>query len=155
MRRHKKLTHQKLWIAFIIGSILVLNCVYLYINLPDYSDLHRFSPPDLGNLIWSNQSAPILSPRDACPRGPSISGPEILVMVTSSILNFDRRSAIRNSWANTAQVRSGRIKVIFTIGEAAWSTCGVSGKEEEEEEKEDEGGREGYFKKIILHIYNF
>ena len=27
--------------------------------------------------------------------------------------------------------------VIFTIGEAAWSTCGVSGKDEEE------GGREG------------
>ena len=36
--------------------------------------------------------------------------------------------------------------MVFTIGEAAWSTCGVSGKEEEEE---DEGGREGYFKKPV------
>ena len=29
-----------------------------------------------------------------------------------------------------------RMNIIFTIGEAAWSTCGVSGKEE------DEGGRD-------------
>ena len=38
-------------------------------------------------------------------------------------------------------------KIIFTIGEAAWSTCGVSGKE---------GGREGgHFKKINFNILNF
>ena len=125
MRRHKKLTNRKL--AFIIGSILVINCAYLYLNMPAYSDLHRFSRPDIGNLIWSNESVPLLSPRDACcPQCPSISVPEILVMVTSSILNFDRRTAIRNSWANTALVRSGKINVIFVVGQNLHETSQVS-----------------------------
>ena len=120
MRRHKKLSKRKLQLAFITGSILALNAlhdIYLYINMPDYSDLHKFSQPDIGNLIWSNVSVPLLSPRDTCPLCQSISGPEVLVMVTSSIFNFDRRAAIRNSWANTGVVRSGKIKVIFVIGQ--------------------------------------
>ena len=114
MCRHKKLSNRKLGLAFIIGSILVLNC--LSMNVPDYSDFHRFSQPDIGNLIWSNVSVPLLSPRDACPLAPNISGPEILVMVPSAIVNFGRRTAIRNSWANTSLVQSGKIKVVFVIG---------------------------------------
>ena len=125
MCRHKKLSNRKLGLAFIIGSIPVLHFTYLYLNMSDYSDLHRFSQPDIGNLIWSNASVPLLSPRDACPLCPSIPGPEILVMVTSSILNFDRRAAIRNSWANTALVRSGKIKVIFVVGQNLHETSQV------------------------------
>ena len=91
--------------------------------MPDYSDLHKFSQPDIGNLIWSNVTAPLLSPRDACPLGPNISRPEILVMVHSAIVNFGKRTAIRNSWANTSMVQSGKIKVIFVIGQSFYESA--------------------------------
>ena len=86
--------------------------------MPDNVDLHRFYLPDIGKLIWSNETVPLISPRDACPLASNISGPEVLVMVTSAIVNFGRRRAIRNSWAYTSLVRSDtKIKVIFVIGQ--------------------------------------
>ena len=58
-------------------------------------------------------------------------------------------------FVTTAKIPSSRKwSKVFTIGEAAWSTCGVSGKEEDEEGMR-EGVREGHFKKIILYNYNF
>ena len=113
MCRQIKLSYGKLCISFIIVSILVLNFTYMGIKY----DLDRFYQHDIDNLVWSNDLVPLLSPKDACPLGPNISGPEILVMVPSAIVNFDRRTAIRNSWANTSLVRSGKIKVIFVIGQ--------------------------------------
>ena len=148
-----KISPRKHWLAFIIVSILVLNCMYvnfcehrkeceicvpchvqmypLYTNIvppkkqsqlqllkesftripkigmkekranenqpwnslmrPSTApDLDRFFQPDIDNLIWSNVPVPLLSPRDACSLGPNITGPEILVMVHSAIVNFGR-----------------------------------------------------------------
>ena len=116
MLRHIKLSYRKFQLAFIVVSILLLNCIYVFI-VPDYSDLDSFSQPNIEDLIWTNESVPLLSPRDACPLGPNISRPEILVMVPSAIVNFERRTAIRNSWANTSLVISGIIKVIFVVGQ--------------------------------------
>ena len=59
---------------------------------------------------------------------------------------FDRES-LRERMDLAKCFMSQNLTCIFTIGEAAWSTCGVSGK--------DEGGRLGHFKKIILHNYDF
>ena len=116
MLRHIKPTYRKFQFACIVVSILLLNCIYVFI-VPNYSDLDSFSQPNIGDLIWSNESVPLLSPRDACPLGPNIPRPEILVMVPSAIGNFERRTAIRNSWANTSLVRSGIVKVIFVVGQ--------------------------------------
>ena len=69
------------------------------------------------DLIWSNECVPLLSPRDACSLQPNTSIAEILVMVPSSLLNFERRDALRESWADTPLVREGKIKVIFVLGQ--------------------------------------
>ena len=69
------------------------------------------------DLIWSNECVPLLSPRDACSLQPNTSIAEILVMVPSALINFERRAAIRDSWANTPLVREGKIKVIFVLGQ--------------------------------------
>ena len=144
MCRHMVAPQWLLWLAFII--LPILHCIYV-LFVPIYSDLHmllkwtnhdysnlantifslfdlhynsdldRFSQPNIGKLVWSNESVPLLSPRDACPVGPNISEPEILVMVPSVIVNYGRRTAIRNSWANTPLVRSGKIKIIFVVGQ--------------------------------------
>ena len=68
------------------------------------------------DLIWSNECVPLLSPRDACSLQPNTSMAEILVMVPSGSLNFERRATIRDSWAKTPLVREGKIKVIFVLG---------------------------------------
>ena len=64
------------------------------------------------DLIWSNECVPLLSPRDA-----NTSIAEILVMVPSALINFEKRAAIRDSWADTPLVREGKIKVIFVLGQ--------------------------------------
>ena len=63
-------------------------------------------------------------------------------------LGWNRFELARNRFAvDNSSWDEKTFQGIFTIGEAAWSTSGVSGK--------DEGGREGHFKKIILHNNNF
>ena len=114
--RHIKLSYIKFQFSYLVVSILLLKCIYVFI-VTDYSDLDGFSQPNFGDLIWSNESVPLLSPKDACPLGPNISRPEIIVMVPSAIVNFERRTTIRNSWANSSLVRSGMIKVIFVVGQ--------------------------------------
>ena len=173
-------SYRKLWLTFIMVSILVFNCINVLI-VPDFyfnvcehckeckfgvpfitpcpnvsfenkyspskkgksasasqrefhkmlmmmmnvPDLDRFSHHDIDNLIWSNESVPLLSPKNACPQGPNTAGPEILIMVPSALVNLDRRIAIRDSWANTSAVRSGKVKVIFVIGQT-WGASATS-----------------------------
>ena len=89
-----------------------------YPKKPHYSDLGSdLAFPGIRDLIWSNESVPILSPRDACSLQHNSSLPQILVMVPSGLVNFERRAAIRNSWGDTPLVREGKIKVIFVLGQ--------------------------------------
>ena len=107
----------KLPLIFLLVAILLLNIISL-LMVPHYTD----SDDDLAfrgirDLIWSNESVPLLSPRDACSLQPNTSIAEILVMVPSALINFEKRAAIRDSWANTPLVREGKIKVIFVLGQ--------------------------------------
>ena len=88
-----------------------------YPKKPHYSDLEDLAFLGIRDLIWSNESVPILSPRDACSLQQNNSLPQILVMVPSGLVNFERRAAIRNSWGDTPLVREGKIKVIFVLGQ--------------------------------------
>ena len=100
-----------LTLMFLFVAILLLNIISL-LMVPHYTDSHG-----IRDLIWSNEAEPILSPRDACNLQHNTSMPEILVLVPSGLMNFERRSAIRNSWADTPLVREGKIKVIFILGQ--------------------------------------
>ena len=124
----------RLPLILLLVSILLL----LMLMVPHYTDSDelafrgvRHAPPSnrlhsyrtvrgnggIRDLIWSNESEPILYPRDACSLQHNSSIPEILVMVPSSLVNFERRAAIRNSWGDTPLVREGKIKVIFVLGQ--------------------------------------
>ena len=77
----------------------------------------ELASPGIRDIIWSNESVPILSPKDACSLHANASLPEILVMVLSGVANFERRDAIRNSWADAPLIKDGKIKVIFVLGQ--------------------------------------
>ena len=100
---------------FCIGNLLLSSISWLI--TPHYLAADDLAFRGVRDLIWSNESVPILSPRDACFLPPNASSPEILVMVTSALLNFGRRASIRNTWADTSLVREGKIKVIFVLGQ--------------------------------------
>ena len=113
----RRRAYGKLLLLFVIVVILSLSHK-IYVSLvTDHSNSDGFYLHHLGDLIWSNESVPLISPRDACHLGPNILNPEILVMVPSATENFERRLAIRNSWGDTPLVRSGKIKVVFVLGQ--------------------------------------
>ena len=89
----------------------------LTVTITDMSKKSKDTLCGIRDLIWSNECVPLLSPRDACSLQPNTSIAEILVMVPSALINFEKRAAIRDSWANTPLVREGKIKVIFVLGQ--------------------------------------
>ena len=108
--------HRKFPLIFVLVAILLLISKSLFmVSHYNYSD--NLALRGSRDLIWLSDSEPILSPRDACSLQPNTSIPEILVMVPSTSVNFERRAAIRNSWGDTALVREGKIKVIFVLGQ--------------------------------------
>ena len=93
-------------------------CLFtLTVTITDMSKKSKDRLCGIRDLIWSNECVPLLSPRDACSLQPNTSIAEILVMVPSALINFEKRAAIRDSWANTSLVREGKIKVIFVLGQ--------------------------------------
>ena len=102
-------------ISVLVVILLLISTYFLMVPHYAYSDDLAFS--GIKDLIWSNESEPILYPRDACSLQHNSSTPEILVMVPSSLVNFERRAAIRSSWADTPLVREGKIKVVFVLGQ--------------------------------------
>ena len=108
--------YRNLLLISVLVAILLLNSISL-LMVPHYTDSNDPAFWGIRDRIWSNESVPILSPRDACSLQPNTSIPEILVMVPSTSVNFERRAAIRNSWGDTALVREGKIKVIFVLGQ--------------------------------------
>ena len=112
---HKLFNRNPLLFVIFVG-ILILNSMSLLIiqDTPNSDDQDSNGVRD---LIWSNDYAPILSPREACTRPANKSSPEVLVMVPSGLMNFERRAAIRNSWGDTPLVREGKIKVVFVLGQ--------------------------------------
>ena len=111
-------------LILVFAAILLLNSISLLIvpRDPNSSDA---TFDEIRDLIWSNESMPILSPRDACSLPANTSSQEILVMVPSGLTNYKRRAAIRKSWGDTALVREGKIKVVFVLGQKL-STHGAS-----------------------------
>ena len=112
---HKLFNRNPLLFVVFVG-ILILNSMSLLIiqDTPNSDDQDSNGVRD---LIWSNQYAPILSPREACTLPANASSPKILVMVPSGLMNIERRAAIRNSWGDTPLVREGKIKVVFVLGQ--------------------------------------
>ena len=102
--------YRNLLLISVLVAILRLNSI-------SYTDSNDPAFWGIRDRIWSNESVPILSPRDACSLQPNTSIPKIMVMVPSALMNFERRAAIRNSWADTPLVREGKIKVIFVLGQ--------------------------------------
>ena len=47
----------------------------------------------------------------------NVSGVDLLIVVTSSPENMDRRNIIRKSWASSPLIFSGQVKVVFMLGE--------------------------------------
>ena len=112
-----KRSYRNILLTFFCIGILLLNCISLLITPHYLASEDNLAFRGVRDLIWSNESVPILSPRDACFLPPNASSPEILVMVPSALLNFGRRASIRNTWADTSLVREGKIKVIFVLGQ--------------------------------------
>ena len=110
-----KRSYRNILLTFFCIGILLLNCISLLITPHYLASEDNLAFRGVRDLIWSNESVPILSPRDACFLPPNASSPEILVMVPSALLNFGRRASIRNTWADTSLVRDGKIKVIFVL----------------------------------------
>ena len=115
MLRLKKI-YRNILFTFVFAAILFLNSITLLI-VPRKPDSHDPPLHDIRDLIWSNDYAPILSPREACTLPANTSSPKILVMVPSGLMNIERRAAIRNSWGDTPLVREGKIKVVFVLGQ--------------------------------------
>ena len=113
-----KLFYRNILPIFVLVAILLWNMIFLLtVPMPHYADSDDGAFQGIRDLIWSNESVPILSPRDACSLQQNNSLPQILVMVPSGLVNFERRAAIRNSWGDTPLVREGKIKVIFVLGQ--------------------------------------
>ena len=47
----------------------------------------------------------------------NVSGVDLLIVVTSSPENIERRNVIRKSWASSPLVFSGQVKVVFMLGQ--------------------------------------
>ena len=47
----------------------------------------------------------------------NVSGVDLLIVVTSSPENIERRNIIRKSWASSPLVFSGQVKVVFMLGQ--------------------------------------
>ena len=47
----------------------------------------------------------------------NVSGVDLLIVVTSSPENMERRNIIRKSWASSPLVFSGQVKVVFMLGQ--------------------------------------
>ena len=47
----------------------------------------------------------------------NVSGVDLLIVVTSSPENMERRNIIRKSWASSPLIFSGQVKVVFMLGE--------------------------------------
>ena len=112
----RKRFYRNLLLISVLVAILRLNSISL-LMVPHYTDSNDPAFWGIRDRIWSNESVPILSPRDACSLQPNTSIPKIMVMVPSALMNFERRAAIRNSWADTPLVREGKMKVIFILGQ--------------------------------------
>ena len=115
MLRLKKI-YRNILFTFVFAAILFLNSITLLI-VPRKPDSHDPPLHDIRDLIWSNESTPILSPRDACSLPANTSSQKIIIMVLSGLYNFKRRAAIRNSWGDSPLVREGKIKVVFVLGQ--------------------------------------
>ena len=115
MLRLKKI-YRNILLTLVFAAILLLNSTTLLI-VPRKPDSHDPAFHDIRDLIWANDSMPILSPRDACSLPANTSSPKIIIMVLSGLYNFKRRAAIRNSWGDSPLVREGKIKVVFVLGQ--------------------------------------
>ena len=47
----------------------------------------------------------------------NVSGVDLLIVVTSSPENIERRNVIRKSWASSPLILSGQVKVVFMLGQ--------------------------------------
>ena len=47
----------------------------------------------------------------------NVSGVDLLIVVTSSPENVERRNIIRKSWASSPLISSGNVRVVFMLGE--------------------------------------
>ena len=47
----------------------------------------------------------------------NVSGVDLLIVVTSSPENMERRNIIRKSWASSPLILSGQVKVVFMLGQ--------------------------------------
>ena len=122
VNRLKRYYRKFLLIFVLVAILLLISKSTFMVPHYTYSESEDLAFRGLRDLIWSNESEPILSPRYACSFQPNTSMPEILVMVPSALSHHHkrRRDAIRNSWANTPLVREGKINVIFVLGQNQW-----------------------------------
>ena len=74
-----------------------------------------------------------------------MSGPDLLIAVTSSPDNFEKREVIRKSWARSPLATSGQVGVIFILGQKINSVL---------LDREDLKAYYYQIKRILLQLHN-